>query len=104
MARRDIVLVSRTLYQVGIVTLIASVMWVGIGVYTTLTKPISGKVDQDLLEPLNTTLDKTVIDELGKRVKVEQVVVEGIEETPTASASAPLDDTIEAGTENELTN
>jgi len=93
MSRRDTVLVSKTLYQLGIVTLIASIMWVGVGIYTALAKPIPGKVDEVVLEPINTTLDKSVLDELGKRIKIESVALEEL-----------VDDTIATGGADELTN
>jgi hypothetical protein len=77
---------------------------VGVGIYTALTKPISGKVDDAIIEPLNPTLDKSVFDELGQRIKIETVPIEITSDNPEATPSAPVDVTINTGTENELTN
>lgn len=71
MVRRDSVLVSRTLYQMGIVTLVASIVWVAVGVYLTLTKTVVVEVDKAVIEPLVTKIDVEVVDQLTARLKIE---------------------------------
>ena len=88
-------MISRTFYQIGIITLIASIMWVGVGVYSASVKQLAIDVDKTLLEPLNPVIDQEVIDALTTRLKV----VESIEEN-VASESA----TIVVGKEDELIN
>lgn len=71
MARRDSILVSRTLYQVGVITLIAAVMWVAIGIYLSIGKNFKVEIDKAILEPLNPTLDQEVVKNLTGRLKIE---------------------------------
>lgn len=101
MARRDSVLVSRSLYQIGVVTLVAAIVWVAVGVYLAVTKTVTVEVDKSLTEPLVTKLDLEVVEELAKRLKVEGEVSVG---TESASLEEVVDDTIEVGSEDEFTN
>lgn len=71
MARRDGILISRTFYQIGVMTLIASIMWVGVSVYSASTKQLVGDIDKTLLEPLNPVIDQEIIDSLTTRLKIE---------------------------------
>lgn len=71
MTRKDSLLVSRTLYQLGMVTLVTAIVWVVVGVYLAISKPLSVNVDQSLLEPISPTIDQQVITDLSKRLKVE---------------------------------
>lgn len=76
MARRDGILVGRTFYQIGVMTLIASIMWVGVSVYSASTKQLLGDIDKTLLEPLNPVIDQEIIDSLTTRLKIEASIVE----------------------------
>ncbi len=69
MARRNTILVNKTLYQVGVITLIAAVFWLAIGIYLTLTKTTTVDVDPSLLEPLNPNIDQKVVISLSERLK-----------------------------------
>jgi len=90
MARRNILLVNRTLYQIGIVTLFASLIWVGIGIYLTLNKPLNAEVDKKILESINPIIDQEVIKALSSRL-----VLELVEPTETSiSANSTLNDNI----------
>lgn len=91
MARRDSILVSRTLYQVGVITMIASVMWVAMGIYLATGKDFKLDIDKSVLEPLNPTLDQEVVKTLTGRLKIE------------ADLTPVLESTISA-TENTITN
>lgn len=73
MSRRNSVLVSRTLYQVGVATLVAAIMWVAIGVYLTLTKTVTVEVEKTVIEPLVTKLDMEIVEQLASRLKVEVI-------------------------------
>ena len=94
MTIRDGILVSRTFYQIGVITLIASIMWVGVGVYSVSIKQLVD-VDKTLLEPLNPVIDQEIIDSLTTRLKVEESIEENV-----ATESA----TIEVSKEDELIN
>jgi hypothetical protein len=71
MARRDSILVSRTLYQIGVVTLMAAVMWVALGIYFASGKGYKVDVEKTVLEPINPNLDQEVVKALTTRLKVE---------------------------------
>ena len=101
MARRDTILVSRTLYQVGVVTLVASIFWVLIGIYLAATKPLEIDVDATLLDPIDTNIDQKTLTALSKRLKIEEIMTEA-----TESASEINIITIEenVGVQNEPIN
>lgn len=71
MASRNGILVSTTLYHIGIMSLVAALAWVAIGAYTLASKPIDIAVDQDLLTPINPVLNKEVMSAIMQREKVE---------------------------------
>lgn len=85
MVRRNTILVSRTLYQVGVITLIAAIFWLVIGIYLALAKSSPVDVDPGLLEPLNPVIDQKVVISLSKRSKVEEVFLDTQEATPSAA-------------------
>lgn len=64
-------MVGRTMYQLGVVTLIAAIMWVGLGVYMASGKTTVIDVDKSTLEPINPNLDQTVLESLAGREKIE---------------------------------
>jgi hypothetical protein len=90
MARRNSLLVSRTLYQVGVVTLIVAVIWVGVGVYGALNKETNAEVDKKILEPINPTIDKEVVQALSTRLVVETVQPITSSESAVSSPSASI--------------
>jgi len=71
MSRRSKILVSKSIYQVGIITLIASIVWVLISVYSALRDPVDIKVDPEMLKPLNPSLNQEVLDQLKSRRQME---------------------------------
>lgn len=79
MARRSMILVSRTLYQIGVVTLIVAAIWLGMGIYTTLNKPTNVEVEKKILDPINPVLDVEVINKLSQRLVVEPAPVNASE-------------------------
>ncbi|MBP9670418.1 hypothetical protein KBD75_03395 [Candidatus Woesebacteria bacterium] len=87
MAVRDTILVSKTLYQIGVVTLITAIMWVGIVVYQAATKPLAVEIDKSILEPINTTIDQETITAITNRLKIEPRLIE-----LTASESATIEE------------
>ncbi len=87
MAVRDTILVSKTLYQLGVITLITSILWVGIVVYQAATKPLAVDIDKSILEPINTTIDQETITAITNRLKIEPRSVE-----LTASESATIEE------------
>ncbi len=92
MARRNSLLVSRTLYQIGVVTLMVAVMWVGIGIYLALNKQTNADVDKKILEPINPVIDQEVIKALSSRLIVESVSPNESTESASSSPSASINE------------
>ena len=98
MTRRNGILVSRTLYQLGIWTLIAAVIWTASSIYSATSKAeVTTKIDKAIMDPINPTLDESVLAEMVTRLKVEDVP----QETP--SPQAPEIDIIETIETTETT-
>lgn len=76
MARRDTILVNRSLYQMGIATVIGAILWIGVSVYHALVKPPEVAVDQTLLTPINPVIDQAVIASLSGRLFIETIPIE----------------------------
>ncbi len=72
MAIRNTVLVSKTLYQLGVVTLLAATMWIGVSIYSAASKQKIAVVDKEILEPINPTVDQEVIKALEQRIVNEE--------------------------------
>ena len=95
MARRNSLLVSRTLYQIGVVTLFVALTWVAVGIYLALNEQANAEVDKKILEPVNPVIDQEVIKALSSRLVVE--IAEPTDSTVSASpipeSSAAEEDT-----------
>jgi hypothetical protein len=72
MARRNSILVSKTLYQIGVLTLITSILWTAITVMQAISQaPNKVEVGSKILEPINVSMDKEIIEMLSNRKKVD---------------------------------
>lgn len=91
MARRNIVLVSRTLYQIGVITLIAALMWVAVGIYSVSGQEFKTEIDKEVLAPLNPNLDQATIQQLTGRIKVEEDFANTSELAAEIEQAAPED-------------
>lgn len=91
MSKRESARVNRAFYQMGVATLISSLVWVGIGIYQALNKTSLAQVDKSTLEPISPAIDKEVIKSLANRLKVEGVILVSAPEATTSAES----DTIE---------
>lgn len=87
MASKDSILVSRTLYQIGMVMLVVSIVWVGSGIYRSLNQQAPIEVDKSTLEPIDTSLDMSVVETMSRRYKVEGELI--------ASESATIIEVVE---------
>lgn len=96
MARRSSIMVSKTLYQIGVITLITAMIWALIGIYIVASKTTIVDVDQTILEPINPNLDQEVIQKLRGRLKIE------VDLTATSISSESA--TILEGGADELVN
>lgn len=100
MARRNSILVSRTLYQIGVITLIASIIWTLVALLQTINKnPTKIEVDKKTLEPITIGMDKEVLEKMVSRKKVELRFEPGATPIPDTadSASASPSATLEEG-------
>lgn len=100
MARRNSILVSKTLYQVGVITLIASILWTSISLMQAINKnPTKIEVDKRILEPLNIAVDKNTLELVSTRKKIELNFETLPSPSPTnsSSASESASDTIDTG-------
>mgnify|MGYP003443164219 CR=1 FL=1 len=101
MARRNSILVSKTLYQVGVITLIASILWTSISLMQAITKnPTKIEVDKRILEPLNIAVDKNTLELVSARKKIElnfEQPIPSPTSTNPSSASESASDTIDTG-------
>lgn len=89
MVRHSSIMVSRTLYQIGVVTLLAAIMWVLIGIYIAAKTTTVTEVEQAVLQPINPTLDQEVMTALSQRLKIEidSIPIEAPIEIPTEIAT-----------------
>ena len=71
MARRNMIMVSKTLYQIGLMTAITAIIWVAIGIYSAITKTTLTEVDKTVLEPITVGIDKNVLNQLSTRKMIE---------------------------------
>lgn len=85
-------MVSKSLYQMGVMTLIAAVLWISFGIYQIIAKPEKIEVEASILEPITTNLDQETVNALVKRVKIDSTMIS----KPSA--------TIEEGETNEPIN
>lgn len=94
MSRHNSILVSRTLYQLGVVTFIAAIIWTASGIYSATSKPEkSTAIDKAILEPINPTIDESALQEMVSRLKVDNSQLE----VASPSAAEAENVTIEAG-------
>ncbi len=59
--------VSRIYYQIGVMTLVTSILWVMLSIYQAVNKDIDVQVKKEMLTPLSAELDTEVLDELVSR-------------------------------------
>lgn len=67
MSKRSTVMVSKSLKSIGVVTVIASVMWTGLAVYNAASGPEEIEVEQGTLEPISAILDMDTLNSLAGR-------------------------------------
>ncbi len=84
--------VKRQLLELGILTLITVVVWIGHGVYSALTEPAVVSVSDEELRPLTTEVDVVALDQLQSRLVVSEEDIENIQFSlvPSFSPSVEL--------------
>ena len=71
MSRKNSLQVNRSLYLIGIVTILVSVVWVGFEVYFTLNKITGLEIEKSIIEPISPGLDQETIKSLSKRLIID---------------------------------
>jgi hypothetical protein len=95
MARRDTVMVSRTLYQIGVLTLIAAVVGVAVTLYASINKSLVVEVDAKTLAPITPNLDQTTIEAMANRLKLEQLIAQMGEASASGTQNATIEEVVE---------
>lgn len=90
MARRSSVLVSRTMYQLAIMSFITAILWTFFSVIAAINQaPEKVEVDKNLLNPITPVIDKGTLELVNARKQVdlnfEPVTINVIEASPSAS-------------------
>ena len=85
MAKNSFILVNRSLYHMGVVTLVTSILWVGIGVYNAFSNHGELEIAKETLTPFNPGVDLAVLETLRSRrsIKVDEAtttIIEGLVE------------------------
>jgi hypothetical protein len=81
-------MVSRTIYQVAVISFMAAVVWIGMGIYQALIKPPDSiKVDPAVLAPINPVIDTSVVGSMGTRIKFDQNLPDSVTPSPAPVAS-----------------
>jgi len=71
MSRKSTIMVKRSIYQMGVVTVTASVIWIGVAIYQTLVTPVDVNVPVEMLKPLSPVLSGETLTELTTRRQME---------------------------------
>ena len=80
-------------------TLVASLIWVGAGIYSATNKGVAADVDSVLLEPVNPKIDQETVELLSNRLKVEIAPPEPIVSSTSASINV-IDSSMNNATES----
>ena len=63
---------KRQLFELSLVTLITVIIWIGYGVYSTLTKPVNTSVSATELRPLPPLLTKDQFEPLRSTLRLDE--------------------------------
>lgn len=92
--------INNVLYQMGIMTLLASLLWASVSVYNALVSPANVEVDSKTLEPIQLDLDIELMKEISGReqlgVVVDSILEGQVVETPPSPTPTPTPTTTPA--------
>ncbi|GEM_PF-6848561 len=94
------VLIGKTLYQLAVVTLLTSILWVSVAVYGALTKPADINVPKEISDPLQAAVDMELLRSLAEREQLssqnlsfdEPGLGEGVEEEESLLNEAEVEE------------
>lgn len=91
MSRRSVIMVQKTYYQIGLVTLLSVLLWVSITVYQAIVGSVDVGVDPALLAPVTSTIDAAVVASISGRTQMASTAAEMVKSLPAPLASgAPV--------------
>lgn len=88
MASRNTIMVSRSIYQIAVMSFITSIVWVAWGIYqAVLRSPDLGSTDPAILAPIDPNIDASVVNSLSGRIKFDPNWVPSSAPSPAANAA-----------------
>ncbi|KKU45344.1 MAG: hypothetical protein UX62_C0037G0003 [Microgenomates group bacterium GW2011_GWA2_46_7] len=72
MAGRSDIMVQRAVYQIAVMTMIAALTWLGVGIYQAYLKPTDVEVDKTILEPISPNIDQGVVQRIMERGSINE--------------------------------
>ena len=94
MARRNIILVNKTIYQISITTFVTSILWMAIGMYLTLNKATTIDVEKSVLEPIIPNINQEMVIIISNRLKFEEVLPIYLEATTSAKENVTIEESV----------
>lgn len=89
MSRRNSLMVRKAYYQMGMVTLFTTLLWVSVSVYLAITSPTEVEVEPIMLTPVSPKIDEATLASISARTQM------GILAEDTVRSASPA-----AGTES----
>jgi len=95
MSRRNNLMVRKSTYQISMMTLIASLIWIVISIYQKLQDPIENAIDPEMLKPLSPVINGETLDNLMIRRQMGEndwVVLDkkNLKVSPEEASSSPV--------------
>ncbi|MFH1244637.1 MAG: hypothetical protein V1487_03685 [bacterium] len=72
MAGRSDIMVHRAVYQIAVMTMVAALAWLGVGIYQAYFQPTEVEVDETTLEPISPNIDQGVIQRIMERGRINE--------------------------------
>lgn len=88
MSRRNSIMVRRTYYQMGMVSLFSVLLWISISIYVALVTPSENAVDKSILSTIPPNIDATTIASISARIQIASSSTILVGDLPVASPSA----------------
>lgn len=85
MSQKSTIMIKKMYYQIAIVTLLSTLFWTGWEIYKAWTKDEEVTIDSKVIAPIDTKINKEIIDSLKTRINTEDLMV-----TPEATNSSEV--------------
>lgn len=101
MIRQGVRTVSKAVYQISVVTFVASVVWISLGVYEAFTTPPEINVPEEVLRPINPVIDMELLMSLETREQLGESVDELLLQAE-ASGTLPTNTEVGSGVDGSV--